>query len=69
MYSRIHRWCIHFIILSLYGTDIFNFRCKGTAFLRHTQEKSSLCKRDGTKNRLSDGTIDKKAELTLLKGE
>ncbi len=30
------------------------------------QEKCADCKQDGIKIRLSDGTIDEKAELTLL---
>ena len=31
------------------------------------QEKNAVCKRDGAKNRLSDGTIDKKAECDTFK--
>ena len=31
--------------------------------------KIGIPRRDGAKNRLSNGTIDEKAELTLLKGD
>lgn len=33
------------------------------------QEKNAVCERERAKNRLTDGTIDEKAELSLLKGD
>ena len=33
------------------------------------QEKNAVCERDGAKSRLSNGTIDEKAELSLLIGD